>query len=268
MKIALVNLAKFEKFKDTPTFNDDIKFLNDNQFEYVDYCSDSSDYNSLLHGFNQALDDSEVDLIWFVCGGEKTIKFLTDINWEKVEQTNKIYLGASDFTHFAFKAIEHGQTCYYGAGLKKINIYHPTNNEKRHIIHLLKYRDNNDYQVEYLNNKKVQLKDERIIGGHLFISTFMMNQINIPLKDRFLFLEHHYVPGETLTELEYFIDQLKLVIDNNLPKGFILGHTELYDKDNNEIDVKIINQKITELLNIYNLPILYIDHFQQIIKFS
>ena len=268
MKIALVNFAEYEKFNSTDSFKKDLEFLVENKIDYVDYCFEYNKKSDLLAGFKKSLANPEIDLIWFVCGGNKTIKFLDNIDWEAVKKVNKIYAGASDFTHFSFKAIEKGQTCYYGTSLQSIKEYHPTARSREYLVKFLQTGKIEKYKHQNLFKKVNNLDAEKIVGGHTFLSTFMLGETKINLKDRFLFIEHHYIPGESLEDLEYFIDQLKMVIKGNLPKGFILGHSMLFGKKNKIMSVVTINKKLVECLKEYQLPIAYIDHFKQVVKFS
>jgi muramoyltetrapeptide carboxypeptidase LdcA involved in peptidoglycan recycling len=268
MKIALVNFARYEKFNSTASFKKDLEFLKENNIDYIDYCFNSNKREDLLTGFSKALANPEIDLIWFVCGGNKTIKFLDDIDWETVNKANKIYAGASDFTHFSFKAVKNGQTCYYGTSLQEIKKYHPSAKSRKYLVDFLRTGKIEKYDHINLYKNIKDLNEEKIIGGHSFLTTFMLNQTKIDLKNRFLFIEHHYIPGEDLEDLEYFIDQLKIVIKGNLPKGFILGHSMLFTKNKKFVNINIINKKLVECLKEYSLPIAYIDHFKQIVKFS
>jgi hypothetical protein len=66
----------------------------------------------------------------------------------------------------------------------------------------------------------------------MFLFAFMQGQLNIDLKDRYLFLEYHHSSiGEGLNELEYYLDQMLYITKNNLPRGFILGRSELRNID-------------------------------------
>ncbi len=268
MKVALVNFAKYEKFNSIDSFKKDLEFLKENNIDYVDYCFNYNKKKDLLSGFRKALANPDIDLIWFVCGGNKTIKFLDDVDWNEVKKANKIYAGASDFTHFSFKAVENDQVCYYGTSLQSIKEYHPTISSRKYLVDFLQTGKIEKYNHKNLYKTVSNLDNEKIIGGHSFLTTFMLSETEINLKDRFLLIEHHYIPGESLEDLEYFIDQLKRVIKGNLPKGFILGHSMLFNKKGKMININIINKKFVECLKEYQLPIAYIDHFKQIVKFS
>lgn len=268
MKIALVNFAEYEKFNGTDSFKKDLEFLVENKIDYVDYCFNYDKKADLLAGFRKALANPEIDLIWFVCGGNKMIKFLDDIDLEAVKKAGKIYAGVSDFTHFSFKAVENGQVCYYGTSLQSIKEYHPTAPSREYLVKFLQTGEVEKYRHQNLFKTVSNLDKEKIVGGHTFLTTFMLGETKINLRDRFLFVEHHYIPGESLEDLEYFMDQLKRVIKGNLPKGFILGHSMLFGKKGKIMNVATINKKMVEWLKEYDLPITYIDHFKQIVRFS
>ncbi len=269
MKIALVNLTKIADYATESSYQADMDFLNENNISYVDYCSGRSDFENLLKGFHDALENPEVDIIWFVQGGTSLIKFIPSINWSLVEKTKKKYLGISDFTHFSSKAIDLGSECYYGGSLAKITKYWKTKEDRQHIVDFIKSgMCNMRAQQIFPSTKESDFLGESILGGHMIISTFMMSQSQPKLNNSFLFLEHHYIPGESLLDLEFWLDQVKYLIKDNQPKGFILGHSILFDKQNNILDFNELNRFLTEKLKIFNKPIYQIDHFKNLVKLS
>lgn len=269
MKIALVNLTKLNDYAKRKSYQNDMQFLTENHIDYVDYCSGREDFDTLLEGFHEAIKNPEIDLVWFVQGGTTLIKYLRDIDWELVARTKKKYLGLSDFTHFSFKAVTVGCECYYGAGLADITKYFPTADQKSHITNFLLDGTIEAYEAKHVTSEKeVNVASENIIGGHLIISTYMLSQENIDLSKAFLFLEHHNIPGEDFIDLEYYVDQLKYVIGTNQPKGFILGHSMLFEENGEMMDYQKINIFLSDRLSVYNKPIYQIDHFKKIVKFS
>lgn len=269
MKIALVNLCEIEDFSKTNDSRDSFEFLRENNIDFVDYVSGRESPDDLLGGFHEALGNDKVGLIWFIQGGNKLIRFLDKINWELVKQSNKEYLGLSDFTHFAFRAVQLGKICYYGQGLKKIKIYLPTPEERLFVVSFLKQKKLPRYNTELLyGNGNLDLKKKKIIGGHSFISAIMLPNTAIDLTNRFLFFEHHYLPSETPDDAKYFLDAVKLYLYRHKPQGFILGHSMLFNKDNGLVDTQTINKHLLGSLTDFGLPIYYIDHFKTIIKFS
>lgn len=269
MRIALVNLCRLSDFATNPTYADDINFLQENDISYTDYCSGRATISDQLDGFHQAISDPTIDLVFFVQGGSVLIKFLPLIDWDLVQKSNKKYAGLSDFTHFAFKSVSLGCECYYGIALRDVHKYWPTQNDQAPIIELLKNNSGHFNQALSMTDNSAQdLSNEKVIGGHIIISTFMLSQLQISLADTYLFLEYHNIPGESFYELEFWLDQLKYVIKNNQPKGFILGHSLLYEKDGTVIDYKDINIFLTEKLSELEKPIYQVDHFKNIIKLS
>ncbi|QQR93203.1 LD-carboxypeptidase [bacterium] len=269
MKIALTNLCKLEDFAKHKTYQDAIGFLHEENIEYLDFCSGESDLDNLVAKFNKSL-DSEADIIWIVCGGWSCIKTLEKIDWGKVVASNKKFYGLSDFTHFSSKAVSLGITCYYGQGLVYIKQFFPTNNSREFIVNFLKTGDAGSSMAKSLssNTEDLDINKVKITGGHMLIFAFMQNQININLQERYLFLEyHHGANGIELKELEYYLDQVLYVIKNNLPKGFILGRSLLKNFDGTEIKIEEINEFLVSKLEKLNLPIYYVDHFNNIITF-
>ena len=78
------------------------------------------------------------------------------------------------------------------------------------------------------------------------------------------FLEFH--PSsfwENKENLEYYLEQLVFILEKTeLTKGFILWHYILEWTDENKIN-KIFLKKLKN----FNLPIIYVNHFYNIIKF-
>lgn len=269
MKIALVNLCKIEDFSKTKYYEESLEFLKENSIDYVDYFSGRATSADLLNGFHGAIRNEQIDLVWFIQGGNSLVNFLDKIDWDLVAQSNKEYLGLSDFTHFAFKAVALGRPCYYGPGLKQIKSYFPTTEQRQFLIAFLEQKLLPAYKAELLlGDNNMSLENRKIIGGHSFISAIMLSHANIDMRERFLFFEHHYVPGEELSDAGYFLNAIKYLLVHNKPLGIVLGHSFLFDKEGNPLAVHKINAYFTQILKELNLPIYYIDHFQAIIKFS
>ncbi len=269
MKIALVNLSKIEDFAKTEYYQDSLDFLTENQIDFVDCFSGRENLDELLAGFHEALRNNEVELVWFIQGGNTLIKFLNKIDWDLVKQSDKEYLGSSDFTHFVFKAVELGKICYYGPQLKEIKKYFPTPTDRQFVIDFLKRKQLPDLKARLLHGTgNFDLASEKIIGGHSFVSTIMLGNTKIDLENRFLFFEHHYRPGEKLNDVEYFLESIKYQTHQNLPKGFILGHSMLFDKEGKLIDVDLINEQLVKNLVELGRSVYYLDHFKTIIKLS
>jgi len=268
MKIALVNLCKIEDFSKTKYYQKSLEFLQENNIDFVDYFSGRETAPELLSGFHDALRDDTIELVWFIQGGSELINFLEKIDWKLVERSNKEYLGLSDFTHFVFRAIKLGKTCYYGQGLQNIKDYLPDPENRKFIVDFLNEKKLPSYNTKLLHsNELINLENEKIIGGHSFISAIMLPETKIDLSERFLFFEHHYVPGERLQDIKYFLDVIKFNVHNNMPKGFILGHSMLFDQENQLIESNFINKFFLENLLDLKIPIYYIDHFKTIVKF-
>ena len=272
MKIALVNLSKFQKFRTVKNFKRDFNFLVKNNIEFVDYCFDYSKPADLLKGFYRALKNPDVDLVWFVRGGDKLMRFFDKIDWNLVKKANKKYIGFSDPTNFFFKAVNLGQTCYYGTNLRRIgeHINSKAFNKKDYaqLIDFFKTRKEVKYDHKNLFKKVDNFEKEKVVGGHLIITTFMLQQMKFNLSNHFLMLEYHLTSGDTIGELEFFVDQLKIVIKNNLPKGFVLGFSQVYSDKGILLKPEVINQCFVDNLKEYGLPIVYINHLKQPVKLS
>ena len=71
-----------------------------------------------------------------------------------------------------------------------------------------------------------------------------------------------------MEDLGYLLDQLFYVINNNAPKAIILGHIELSKLDGGTISSDEINSYCKNKIHALNIPVYYIDHFKNIIRFS
>jgi len=266
MKVALVNLCKIEDISLLSSFSSDISFLNENQIEYVDYASGKNTREDLLKGFHDALKDKTVGLVWFVQGGNSLISFIENIDWDLVVSSEKKFLGISDFTHFSMTAVSKGVKCYYGLALKKIKKYYSEDNLAR-ISNFLKLISGQNI-IPDENENYYSLDNIKITGGHLTSLIFMIEHYRINLKNTVLFIEHHYIPGENFDDLAYYIDQLLITIKENKPESIILGHTILFDENNNEINFNEINDFFSKRLVGTGIPVSSVDHFIKPILFG
>jgi muramoyltetrapeptide carboxypeptidase LdcA involved in peptidoglycan recycling len=271
MKIALVNLCKIEDFAVHKSYTDSISFLKENNINYLDFASGAPTLQGMVEKFNEAL-DSDAELLWFIRGGNKCIQTLDLLDWDKVKESGKKFYGLSDFTHFAVKAKSIGLTCYYGQGLTSIKDYFPTEQDRKFIVDFLQTGVPVAAEVTSLNQglgtSSLNLSEVNVVGGHLFIFTLMQSQLQINLKDSYVFIEYHTgLMGEKLDDLGYYIDQLLYVLKDNLPLGFILGRTEMVNPDGTRVNIDEINKYCADKLARINIPVYYIDHFTNTFTF-
>ncbi|MBP6912691.1 MAG: LD-carboxypeptidase [Candidatus Pacebacteria bacterium] len=264
-KVALVNLSTYEDISNWPSYDQDIDFLKNNNIPFVDYAANFSSKNDLLKNFNKALNDQDVQCIWFVCGGNKIIESVNLLDWEQIKNSQKVFIGLSDFTHFSLLASVHGLESYYGLALKKISKYYDAESQKRVAGFLISVLEEKKEKLDYVYSKD----SEPVIGGHLIATIFMINKFSISLKGKHLFIEHHNFIGETLDDLVYYVNQLCLTLEKNKPLSIVLGHSISFDSEGKEIDYKIVNSKISNLIgDCLTIPVSEVDHFSRIIKFN
>ncbi len=263
MKIGLVNLCSNTDIAHWSSYEKDFGFLNENNIAYKDFASGKSGNKDLFEGFKEAISDPEVSLIWFVSGGIKMIEHLDNINWQTIENSQKTFIGLSDFTHFSLIAGNHNVSCYYGLALKNITKYYTTIQQKE-IASFLKTAIHGEKSGLVYENENI------ITGGHLGTTIFMLNSFNIDISEKTLFIEHHYIPGETLEDLKYYIHQLciTLINKNISPTSFLLGHSMLFKQDNTPMDFTLINKSVKDVLKEYftDHKINEVDHFTKIIN--
>lgn len=270
MKVALVNLCKTEDFTKHKSYQDSIDFLNENNIEFLDFASGFETVDEMVESFHKAL-DSDADLIWVIRGGNKCIQTLNKIDWNKVVESKKVFYGLSDFTHFSTMAVSRGVTCYYGQGLTNIKSYFPNPSERQFIVDFLVGGTPVSVNATALANSTSDLdtQNEKIVGGHLLIFSLMQSQLKLDLRDRFVFIEYHTgAIGEDSDDLGYYLDQLLYVLKDNMPKGFILGRTEMRNFDNSQISIDEINTYSAQKLGATGLPVYYLDHFKNTVTFK
>jgi len=271
IKVGLVNLSTPEKFRENPSFKDDIRFLVENDIDFVDYCLDYDSLEDLLRGFHKALKNPEIDLIFFVCGGRKINSLVNDIDWSLVKKANKKYIGFSDPSNFFFFALRYGQVCYYGTNLfhlwERFNSDKFNKAERKALVNFFKTGEEVKYDYKTLFKEPEDFLQEKIIGGHLCVVNFMLPYFSeLKISDNYLLLEYHINKASDFVELEFFIYQLRLLLRHNPPKGFVIGWNQLYHPDGSLMSVDEANKYFVDNLKEFDLPIVYIDHIKSPIK--
>lgn len=270
MKLALTNLCDPEDFTKHEYYQDSIGFLREAGLDYLDFFSERNNVSSMVEGFNQAL-YSDAELIWVIRGGLSCLLTLDEIDRTQVVSSKKKFYGLSDFTHYSTKAASLWVTCYYWPVLAKIKQYFSTVESRQFIVDFLKTGTPNpcDAMPLHKDARKLDLSSVKIVWGHMLIFAFMQNKLDLDLTDRYLFLEyHHSDAGKRRSDLEFYVNQILYVIKNNLPRGFILGKSKIKNIDGSEMSVAEVNNFFVSKLSSCDLPIYYIDHYNNIITFS
>jgi muramoyltetrapeptide carboxypeptidase LdcA involved in peptidoglycan recycling len=261
------NLCVEEDFNNHASYQSSIGFLRENNIDFTDFTKGANTIETMVEQFHYAL-DSDTELIWVVRGGYSCIQTLQKLDWNKIAASDKKFYGLSDFTHFAMMAVSKNITCYYGQGLSRITEYFPEPQQRTFITNFLNSGKPvcAPAQPLYKATEALTLDNEKVIGGHLSLLSFMQTQVSIDPHDRYIFFEYHTAAlGEKLIDLGYYIDQLLFVLGDNKPKGFILGHTEMRNLDLTIIPLADINAFCVKKLAHLELPIYFIDHFHNTI---
>lgn len=270
IKIALVDLCKTTNYADHRSYSDSLSFLNEENINYVDFATGADDLDSKVKLFHKAL-ESDSEIIWFVRGGTACIRTLEKIDWDKVIKSNKKFYGLSDFTHFATMAVAKGATCYYGQGLAYIKDFMPQKSDREFIVSFLKKGvPVPSFAIPLANaTNSLDVLDLKIVGGWIPAFILLQGKLQMKLSNSYLFIEYHSnVLGETFEDLGYLIDQLLFVISGKMPKGIILGNTELANVDGTKVPLGDINAFCVEKLGPLNVPIYFLDHFKNTVKLS
>ena len=199
------------------------------------YLSDS-DENRVKYLENAFLDD-EADMVLSVRGGYGLIRIVDKINYNKIKNCNKLYLGSSDAT------------------ILLAALYKNTNIKCYHSLMMTNgFVENIEQNIDIIENNKINLNLSPILsgnargilwGGNLssLVSMFSGN-CYIPNEDIILFLED-------LSEPLYKIDKMLYEIYRNEAlrkrvKGLIFG--DFY------LDYKEINSLLLEYSKLFNVP--------------
>lgn len=279
MKIALVNLCSIEDIAKWKTYSEDINFLKNNNIDYIDYASGRSTKEELFSGFLEAVNDKDVSVVWFACGGTTLVQYLHLFDWDKIRESKKVFVGSSDFTHFSIIANSYSIPCFYGLTLKRISKFY-SHDEQEEISNFLKEisttsitDSSNDIDTNNQQEKIQKLprtfsdNKSAITGGCLLPILFLLRDYNISFANKSLFIEHHYAEGESYDDLEYMIRQLCISLNNNIPLSLILGHSMFYNKEGGEIEYSEVNKFISKITTEYfpELEISEVDHFKKCI---
>lgn len=176
------------------------------------YLSDSDENRARF--FEDAFSDEEVDLVLSIRGGFGALRIVDKINYEKLKNCSKIYVGSSDAT-ILLMALSNKTNikCFHGLMI--------TNGFVENLKRNIEIIENNIFDIDLkpLNNLKTK---GRLWGGNLssLVSTFSDNRY-LPSNDIILFLED-------LNEPLYKIDKMIYEIYRNQKlkekiKGIIFG---------------------------------------------
>lgn len=265
MKLAIINLCTIEDISKRSSYQDDITFLSQYAVPFIDYAAGKETGQELLDGFHEALRDDSVSIIWFYQGGNRLVEFLDLIDWDLVVSSKKVFLGVSDFTHFAILAHVKGVRCFYGLALKNICTYFSDNDQKEIADLLLGIINQDENRVA--NSARIFSLGESICGGHILIFLLMMKRSFVDLRGKNLFIEYHDAPGKTLEDVGFYIEHLMYFLKENKPNSIVLGHSLIFDTQGNPIDFTVINDYFTKRLQPLGIPIQSVDHFKKVISF-
>lgn len=218
------------------------KFYNENSS--CGYLSDSDENRAKF--FENAFLDDEVDLVISIRGGFGAIRIVDKINYNKIKNCNKIYLGSSDASILL-------------AGLsKKTNIkcFHSlmiTNGFVENLEKNLEIIENNSFNLNLTPIKKDKAKG-KLWGGNLSsIVSLLSNSEFLPDEDIILFLEDLNEPLYKIDKMLYEIYRCKALREKI--KGIIFGdfYFEL-----NEID--FLFKEYSKLFNVTSYYTFDITH--------
>lgn len=227
-KIKTIGLiAPSGNIKDLEKVNKNIEILEKN-FKVKKFYNENASLNYLADNdtqranfFEQAFLDDETDLVLAVRGGFGAIRIVDKINYERIKDSDKFFLGSSDLT------------------ILLISMFKKTNVKCFHSLMVTNgFIDNLDKNIEIIENSSFNLNLETIKkggakgilwGGNLSsLVSILSGGTYLPNEDIILFLEDLNEPMYKIDKMLYEIfrcEQLRTKI-----KGIIFG--DFYFKKN------------------------------------
>ena len=220
--------------------------------------TDEERAEELMHMFT----NKEVDAIMCVRGGYGAIRILDLLDFEKIKQNPKIFIGYSDITALLTAVNERtGLVCYHGPlGISDFNDY--TLKSFEHVLVDPKPR----YKYPYKREENTETNPEfdfytitdgvaegKLTGGNLSVLASMAGSNFEPdFENKIVFLEE-------IEEKTYRVDRMltQLVQATNLrkAKGIVLG--VFYKCNINDEPTISLKQAISDILKPLNIPVAY-----------
>ena len=263
------------------------KFIQNNGF-HVNFCRNafksdsyySANVEERIDDINEALRDSDTDIIMASIGGYNSNQLLNKLDYDKIEKSKKIFCGYSDITAILLaihsktgRIVLHGPTfvpeiCEYPrpfdytwdyfikvANFEKVEYKMP----KYVIKEFVDWKEQENKFIERKQEKNVEKwliskngkAEGKLIGGNLSTILTIIGTEYLPLEmfnDRIIFLEDVEV---SIAEFDSFMYALKLRGVFKKVKGVIIGKFE--DSKNNEN----IAPFLKDFFKDYNYPIIY-----------
>ncbi len=244
--IALV--APSGKIRDFDDLNAKIEILSKNftikkfydEKASKNYLSDT-DKNRAEYFMNAFLDD-EVDLILSVRGGYGAIRTIDYIDFNKIKNTNKMYLASSDATILLMMLSKKTNAkCFHGLMM--------TNGFVENLKKNIEIIRNESFKIDFTTIKKGKLKG-RLWGGNLSSLVSMLSgEYFLPECNVVLFLEDLNEPLYKIDKMIYEIFRCKNL--KSKIKGIIFG--DFY------VDKKEILPLLKEYSELFDVPCILTD---------
>lgn len=206
-------------------------------------------------------EDAEIKAIFCSRGGYGTYRLLSKINYEKIKNNPKIFVGYSDITALLLNFMEksgiitfHGPLAISDFGTLNINNY--TANQFFNILE-------NNIKIPYSFSNLVDYEciipgktEGKLIAGNLTVLLGLLGTPYFPdLKNKILLLED---VGEPLYKIDRMLMQLKLAGIFEQISGLLFGEfTSITPSENPEVDKISPKDIIKEIIKDINIPVGY-----------
>ena len=205
--IEILNICRSDDQTHDTFTHESLKFLSENGFK-VELAPHFKDPKSRARLFVDTVARNDLDYSWIVRGGIETVYTLPFIDFSNLKINNTI-LGSSDFTHLALPITKLGSSVWYGPTARHLSS--DMNSKEREIIfkQLEDGIDNNFLNIYNFTEKRVSTNN--LVGGTLQILLNLIGTDYCPdLNGKNIYIEHHYIPGESVLEVKYWLNSLRL----------------------------------------------------------
>lgn len=259
-RLAIINLAS------------DVNLHIDSRMRRVVHAIQSTDWapeilfsgTSVDHRINDFAEamNGGFNAIWAATGGTTAVQTINRIGHELHPDTPILpILGTSDLTHQAWLLRANSRPFIYSFDL--INSFSYFDEPETQILKALRVAMQPEVSRVRLLEELELPSDLRIVGGHLFITTYMLGRLSYRLPGSALFLEHHS-ETEGRQESIYWIDALVSMFEaGNTPSAVILGHSSIPWGSSLEI-VEYFRYRLEPL----GIPVRTVDHYSIPIAFA
>ncbi|MCH9631602.1 MAG: putative murein peptide carboxypeptidase [Chlamydiia bacterium] len=212
-------------------------------------------------GFESLFCDDTIDAIWCFAGGYGSMRILDKLDFEKIKQNPKIFIGMSDITALHIALLQEASLITYLG--PTVSVIHRNRVEKssyteNYFLETLRGEDEETtylYPTEAPYHTKILRKgiaEAPIVGGNLaMITSLMGTKWQLDTRGKILLLED---VNEPPYKVDRMLTQLKLSGMFDHVKGLILA---TFYRCESEKQTLSLEQVFNDVLSGYDFPVLY-----------